>query len=113
MGTHPIFESDFDCLTECQLQPLKLASVDQRAQNQVKELLVPVAQPSDNELTPGLLQRKPPSTQLDNDKLVICGNFTQKTVPASRLVQFQYWLCRSCSSPQFFILHIWGKYTRS
>merc|ERR1712168_419992 len=29
MGTHPIFESDFDCLTECPPETLKLATQPQ------------------------------------------------------------------------------------
>jgi len=75
------FESNIELFLECQPQLHKLPSEDRQDQNQAKDL---VDQLSDNELMPDLPPRKPPSTQLDNALLVICGNSTLKIVPESR-----------------------------
>ena len=91
------FESNIELFLECQPQLHKLPSEDRQDQNQAKDL---VDQLSDNELMPDrkfisafsdqylckylVPPRKPPSTQLDNAVLVICGNSTLKTVPESR-----------------------------
>ena len=91
------FESNIELILECQPQLHKLPSEDRQDQNQAKDL---EDQLSDNELTPDrtyisaltyqywciylVPPRKLPSTQLDNVVLVICGNFTLKTVPESR-----------------------------
>jgi len=39
MGTHPIFESDFDCLTECIYNKnIKKCQIDEKGGNQVGQL---------------------------------------------------------------------------
>jgi len=38
MGTHPIFESDFDCLTECEMKILCVAEKNDAAKNIASQL---------------------------------------------------------------------------
>merc|ERR1711890_204520 len=98
MGTHPIFESDFDCLTDfknlnpkCQdqHQPLmseKVQKVDERPER--------VDQLYESEILANQVveKQRQPRTHLEIKwDLEICGNFTLKTAPASRSVQFQCW----------------------
>merc|ERR1711868_40113 len=108
MGTHPIFESDFDCLTECQV-PLQLPT----SENPPREV-----EPHQVALQPSEianhnhLPKRPPLPPLPTRDPVTCGNFTPdspgiKVGPVPVLVMSLMFIA------SVFILHIWGKYTRS
>merc|ERR1712126_220438 len=86
MGTHPIFESDFDCLTECPV-PLQLPT----SENPPREV-----EPHQVALQPSEianhnpLPKRPPLPPLPTRDPVTWGNFTPKIAPESRWVQFPF-----------------------
>merc|ERR1712189_114464 len=99
MGTHPIFESDFDCLTDlksiktCQdpLQPpmsVKAQKAEELPEQEVLDHKFDREEPEEHRLV-----KKSPQIHLDKWALETCGNSTPKIVPELRLVPFQFWLC--------------------
>jgi len=102
MGTHPIFESDFDCLTECQVQLHKqLRGVPRRAPRPVPVVGPVLADRQFETENPPAPKRKRVVIQLRQWAVRIkCGSSTPKTAPVSRSDLFPCLSCRWCSLPQ-------------
>merc|ERR1712189_158891 len=119
MGTHPIFESDFDCLTDlksiktCQdpLQPpmsVKAQKAEELPEQEVLDHKFDREEPEEHRLVKKITTN--PSGQMGAGNM---WKFYTEDSPGIKVGPVPVLVMSLMFIASVFILHIWGKYTRS
>merc|ERR1711976_316464 len=116
MGTHPIFESDFDCLTELNRKMPGPAPQTQAGGASPKPGAGSRAGPNVRNRKPGGSQQKKSSGGGAPGGQMGTGNmwkFYTEDSPGIKVGPVPVLVMSLMFIASVFILHIWGKYTRS
>merc|ERR1712080_349401 len=102
MGTHPIFESDFDCLTD-----VNLTQKMQNDEGEIVDLYVPRKCSTSNRL---IGSKDNASIQLNSAKLIrLQDQCSRQTRPSLFVVQFDEWVNPTTRSSAWRVNAVWRR----